>query len=90
MDLWDILGHAVIGLVVGFLAKFLTPGRDPGGFFVTMAIGVAGSFLATFGGQALGFYRVGQTAGFLGSLVGAIVLLLILRIVRRGQAGPTA
>ena len=64
----------------------LTPGRDPVGFFITAAIGIAGSLLATYGGQALGFYRVGEPAGFIGSLLGAIVLLVIYHMVRRNPA----
>jgi len=77
--IWTIL----IGFVVGFLAKFLTPGRDPAGFFITAAIGIAGSLVATYGGQIIGFYRAGEPAGFLGSLVGAIILLVIYHLVRR-------
>ncbi len=80
--IWTIL----IGFVVGLLAKMLTPGRDPSGFFVTAAIGIAGSLLATFGGQALGLYNAGEPAGFIGSLVGAIVLLVIYHLVRRNSA----
>jgi uncharacterized membrane protein YeaQ/YmgE (transglycosylase-associated protein family) len=80
--IWTIL----IGFVVGLLAKMLTPGRDPAGFFITAAIGIAGSLLATFGGQALGLYRVGEPAGFIGSLVGAIILLVIYHLVRRNAA----
>ena len=77
--IWIIL----IGFVVGLLAKILTPGRDPAGFFITAAIGIAGSLLATFGGQALGLYQAGEPAGFIGSLIGAIVLLAIYHLVRR-------
>jgi uncharacterized membrane protein YeaQ/YmgE (transglycosylase-associated protein family) len=77
--IWTIL----IGFVVGLLAKMLTPGRDPSGFLITVAIGIGGSLLATFGGQALGLYQAGQGAGFVGSLVGAIVLLAIYHVVRR-------
>ena len=73
----------IIGFVVGMLAKMLTPGRDPSGFFITVIIGIAGSLFATYGGQALGYYHPGQTAGFIGSLVGAIVLLVIYHLVRR-------
>ncbi len=80
--IWTIL----IGFVVGLLAKMLTPGRDPSGFFVTAAIGIAGSLLATFGGQALGLYTAGEPAGFIGSLVGAIILLVIYHLVRRNSA----
>jgi len=77
--LWIIL----IGFLVGLLAKMLTPGRDPAGFFITAAIGIAGSLLATYGGQALGLYRAGEPAGFLGSLVGAVILLAIYHLIRR-------
>jgi uncharacterized membrane protein YeaQ/YmgE (transglycosylase-associated protein family) len=77
--IWTIL----VGFVVGLLAKMLTPGRDPAGFFITAAIGIAGSLLATFGGQALGLYRAGEPAGFVGSLIGAIILLVIYHLVRR-------
>ena len=76
---WIIL----IGFVVGLVAKMLTPGRDPAGFFITAAIGVAGSLLATYGGQALGMYRAGEAAGFFGSLIGAVILLVIYHLVRR-------
>jgi uncharacterized membrane protein YeaQ/YmgE (transglycosylase-associated protein family) len=80
--IWIIL----VGFVVGLLAKMLTPGRDPSGFIITAAIGIAGSLLATFGGQALGLYRVGEPAGFIGSVVGAIILLAIYHLVRRNSA----
>ena len=80
--IWIIL----IGFVVGLLAKMLAPGRDASGFFITAAIGVAGSLLATFGGQALGLYRAGEPAGFIGSLVGAIILLAIYHLVRRNSS----
>jgi uncharacterized membrane protein YeaQ/YmgE (transglycosylase-associated protein family) len=79
--LWMIL----IGFVIGLLAKMLTPGRDPSGFFITAAIGIAGSLLATFGGQALGWYAAGEPAGFIGSVVGAIVLLALYHLVRRNS-----
>ena len=80
--IWIIL----VGFVVGLLAKMLTPGRDPSGFIITVAIGIAGSLLATYGGQALGLYRVGEPAGFFGSLVGAIILLAIYHLVRRNPS----
>ena len=76
--LWTI----IIGFVVGVLAKFLTPGRDPAGCLITIAIGIAGSFVATFLGQALHWYSEGQPAGFFGSLVGAILLLAVWHMVR--------
>ena len=77
--IWTIL----IGFVVGIVAKMLTPGRDPSGFLITVAIGIAGSLIATFGGQALGLYSAGQGAGFIGSVVGAIILLVVYNLIRR-------
>jgi uncharacterized membrane protein YeaQ/YmgE (transglycosylase-associated protein family) len=77
--IWTIL----IGFVVGLLAKMITPGRDPGGFFITAIIGIAGALLATYGGQALGLYSAGEPAGFIGSLIGAIILLVIYHAMRR-------
>lgn len=76
--LWTLL----IGLVVGAVAKFLMPGKDPGGFIVTMLIGIAGSLVATYAGRALGWYQEGQAAGFIMSVVGAIVLLALYHMVR--------
>jgi uncharacterized membrane protein YeaQ/YmgE (transglycosylase-associated protein family) len=76
---WTIL----IGFVVGLLAKMLTPGRDPSGFFLTAAIGIAGSLLATYGGQALGLYSPGEPAGFFGALIGAIIVLVVYHLVAR-------
>ncbi len=80
--IWTIL----IGFVVGLLAKMLKPGRDPSGFIVTVLIGIAGSLLATYGGQALGLYQAGEAAGFIGSLIGAIILLVIYGLVTRNRA----
>lgn len=77
-----ILWALIIGLVVGAVAKFLMPGKDPGGILTTSLIGVAGSFLATFIGQALGWYDRGQAAGFIASVIGAILLLSIYRMFR--------
>ncbi|MEO8595117.1 MAG: GlsB/YeaQ/YmgE family stress response membrane protein [Candidatus Solibacter sp.] len=70
-----------IGLIAGALAKLLTPGRDPGGFFVTICIGIAGSLLATFLGRAAGWYGPDASAGFLASVVGAILLLAIYHMI---------
>ena len=83
--IWTIL----IGFVVGLLAKMLTPGKDPSGFFITAVIGIAGSLLATYGGQALGLYAAGEPAGFLGSLVGAIILLVLYHFLVRKSAPRT-
>lgn len=75
---------AIIGLIVGALARLIMPGKDPGGIFITMLLGVAGSFLATFLGRFMGFYQAGQ-AGFFMSLLGALLLLVVYRLFR-GQA----
>ena len=80
--LWIIL----IGFVAGMIARFLAPGpNNPSGFILTVVLGVAGSFLATFIGQAVGWYRADQGAGFIGATVGAILVLFIWnRLVARG------
>jgi uncharacterized membrane protein YeaQ/YmgE (transglycosylase-associated protein family) len=73
---------AIVGLVVGALAKLFMPGKDPGGFIVTIALGIAGSFLASYAGRAAGLYRHGQSAGFIASILGAMALLLVYRLVK--------
>lgn len=70
-----------IGLLVGILAKLLMPGKDPGGIILTILLGIAGSFLAGYLGQLIGWYKSGETAGFLGSLVGAILILIVYRLI---------
>ncbi len=70
----------VIGLIVGAVAKLLMPGKDPGGFIITMLLGIAGSFVATYLGQTLGWYQTGDAAGFIMSVLGAMLLLLIYRL----------
>jgi uncharacterized membrane protein YeaQ/YmgE (transglycosylase-associated protein family) len=82
----SLLWELIIGLVVGAVAKFLMPGKDPGGIWITMAIGIAGSIIATYLGQAIGWYQAGQGAGFIMSVVGAILLLLIYRVIRGAMA----
>jgi uncharacterized membrane protein YeaQ/YmgE (transglycosylase-associated protein family) len=75
----------IIGLIVGVIAKFLMPGKDPGGFIVTGLIGIGGSLLASWAGSQLGLYQQGETAGFIASVVGAMVLLGIYRMLRGGS-----
>ncbi len=79
----------IVGLIVGALAKLIMPGTDPGGIIVTMLLGVAGSFMAGLIGRALGWYAAGQPAGFIASVIGAILLLAIYRAIigRRGGGG---
>lgn len=83
--IWTIL----IGFVVGVLAKFVTHGPGPSGFFMTAALGIAGSILATFGGRALGWYAAGQSAGFIGAFVGALIVLFVYHLVIKNRA-PSA
>lgn len=77
----DILYTILIGLVVGVIAKLLLPGKDPGGFIITTLIGIAGAMLAKFIGQAMNWYEAGESTGFIASVVGAIILLLLYRMV---------
>jgi uncharacterized membrane protein YeaQ/YmgE (transglycosylase-associated protein family) len=78
----SILWTLIIGLIVGAIAKLLMPGKDPGGIIITMLLGIAGSFLATYLGRALGWYREGASAGFIMSVIGAIILLALYRMFR--------
>ena len=75
--LWVIL----IGLVIGAVAKVLMPGKDPGGFIITILLGIAGSLVATWLGRAVGLYQEGQSAGFIMSVAGAVLLLALYRMV---------
>jgi len=77
----SILGIIVIGLLVGLVARFVTPGPNPRGIVVTIVIGIVGAVIATYGGQALGLYQIGEPAGFVGSVLGAVVLLVLLRLI---------
>jgi len=76
----------IIGLIVGALAKLLMPGKDPDGIWITMALGVSGSVVATYLGRVLGMYVTGQSAGFIMSVLGAMLLPLLYRFVRRPPA----
>jgi uncharacterized membrane protein YeaQ/YmgE (transglycosylase-associated protein family) len=79
----SLIWTLIIGLVVGAVAKLIMPGKDPGGIFITMLLGVAGSFVALFIGRAVGHYENGSAPGFIASVIGAIILLAIYRMVRR-------
>jgi uncharacterized membrane protein YeaQ/YmgE (transglycosylase-associated protein family) len=82
----EIIWTILIGLVAGIVAKFLMPGRDPGGFIITILLGIAGAFVATYLGQAVGWYGPEDEAGFIGAVLGAIILLVIYRIIKGRQA----
>jgi uncharacterized membrane protein YeaQ/YmgE (transglycosylase-associated protein family) len=77
----DILTTLIVGLIVGALAKLVMPGKDPGGFIVTILLGVAGAFIAGWFGQAVGWYEAGQAPGIIMSVIGAVILLAIYRAV---------
>lgn len=79
----SILGTLFIGLIAGFIARAIKPGNDSMGWIMTALLGVAGSFLASFLGSALGMYRQGEPAGFIASVVGAIILLVIYGFVKK-------
>lgn len=79
-----VIGWIIFGLIVGIVAKLLTPGRDPGGFIVTVLLGIAGALLGGYLGRAVGWYREGDPVGFAMAVVGSIVLLLLYRLVARG------
>lgn len=76
----SIIGWILFGLVVGIVGKLLMPGRDPGGFIITILLGIAGALIGGFVGQSLGFYREGEPAGFIMAVLGSIVLLLLYRM----------
>jgi uncharacterized membrane protein YeaQ/YmgE (transglycosylase-associated protein family) len=81
--MFGVLGWILFGLVAGVIAKLLMPGRDPGGFIVTILLGIAGAFLGGFLGRAMGFYGEGEPAGMIMSILGAVLLLAIYRVTMR-------
>ena len=81
-----VIGWIVFGLIVGALAKLVMPGRDPGGIIVTMLLGIAGALLGGFLGRAMGLYGPGEAAGFLMSFLGAVILLILYRMMMRRRA----
>jgi len=81
-----LIGTIIIGFLAGVVAKLLTPGRDPGGFIITTILGIVGAFVATYLGQAVGWYRADEGAGFIGAVVGAIILLVIYHFIRNRSA----
>jgi len=82
----SLIWTLIIGVIIGAIAKLLMPGKDPGGFWITMLLGIAGAFVGTFLGRALGLYAADQSAGFIASIVGAVVLLAIYRLFTRRKA----
>ncbi len=78
-----IISTIFIGLIVGLIARFLKPGDDSMGWIMTILLGIGGAIAATYGGQALGFYQAGQGAGFIGAVIGAVVLLVIYGAIKK-------
>jgi uncharacterized membrane protein YeaQ/YmgE (transglycosylase-associated protein family) len=81
--MFSVLGWMLFGLIVGIIAKLVMPGRDPGGIFVTMLIGIVGALLGGFIGRAIGWYQPGDPAGFVVATIGAIILLFLYRMAFR-------
>ena len=76
------IGALIIGLIAGAIAKLIMPGKDPGGFLVTMGLGVLGALLATFLGRAVGWYHDGEGAGFIAAVIGSVIILAIYRLIK--------
>lgn len=81
----DLLWTLLIGLLVGVVAKLLTPGHDVGGVIITMLLGIAGSFIAGYLGRFLGWYSLGEPVGFIASVIGAVLLLLVYRTFTKNR-----
>ncbi|WP_139853559.1 GlsB/YeaQ/YmgE family stress response membrane protein [Acinetobacter pullicarnis] len=79
--MWALIVAIVIGFVAGLIARAIYPGDDKAGFIVTTLLGIAGSLTATYGGRFLGFYAEGSSAGFIASVVGAIVILFVYNLI---------
>ena len=79
----SVLSWLISGLVIGVLAKLFMPGRDPGGIIVTILLGIVGAFVASYVGQVLGMYQPGEPAGWIMSILGAVVVLAIYRAVKK-------
>ena len=82
----NIIGTLIIGLIIGIIAKLLMPGRDPGGWIISILLGLGGSFLAGYLGRTMGWYAPGEAAGFIFSVIGAVILLVIYRLVTKKTA----
>jgi len=80
--MFSLLWSAFIGLLIGAVAKLIVPGKDPGGIWITMLLGITGSFLASWIGRLAGWYQQGQSAGFIVSVLGAILLLSVYHLIR--------
>ena len=86
MGLVELIWAVIIGVIVGFVARFVLPGRDPMGLIMTAVLGIAGSLVGTFIGRNLLHIRAGYSAGFIMSVIGAVILLLLYRLIARRSA----
>jgi len=82
----SLLGTLLVGLIVGLLARAIKPGNDDMGWIMTIALGIVGSLIAGYAGRAMGWYQPGEPAGWIASVVGAIVLLLIYGLIKKKSA----
>ncbi|HMU42897.1 MAG TPA: GlsB/YeaQ/YmgE family stress response membrane protein [Ignavibacteriaceae bacterium] len=76
----EIIGTLIVGFIAGVIAKLLMPGKDPGGCIITIILGIVGAFVATYLGKILGIYEPGDTAGFIGATIGAMIILFLYRL----------
>ena len=83
--MWHLIVVIIIGFIAGLIARALHPGDDKAGFIVTTLLGIAGSFVATYGGRMLGLYSANSSAGFIASVLGAVVILAIYNFIRRNS-----
>ena len=81
----NLLYIIIIGFLAGVVAKFLMPGKDPGGFLITTVLGIVGAVVATFLGRLIGWYKEGETGGFIAGVVGAVIILFIYRLIKKKQ-----
>lgn len=81
--MFSLIWAIIIGFIVGLIARFIHPGKDKAGFVITTVLGVAGSLVATYGGRGLGWYNEGEAAGFLASIVGAVVIMVVYNFLKK-------
>jgi uncharacterized membrane protein YeaQ/YmgE (transglycosylase-associated protein family) len=83
--MFHLIWVIVIGFVAGLLARFIMPGKDPGGFIFTTLLGIAGALVATFLGRLIGWYPAGASAGFIAAIAGAVIVLFLYRVIKKKQ-----
>jgi uncharacterized membrane protein YeaQ/YmgE (transglycosylase-associated protein family) len=82
----NLLWIIIIGFIAGAVAKLLMPGKDPGGFLITTALGVGGALVMTFLGRLVGWYQEGERGGFIAAVLGAVIVLIVYRMIKKKQA----